>query len=57
MELSQGNTLYSYLKQIKMSFSFTKLESRRTEQVLSESADTSGREEDVGKGYRSMNIV
>jgi hypothetical protein len=40
-----------------MSFSFTKLESRRTEQVLSESADTSGREEDVGKGYRSMNIV
>jgi hypothetical protein len=35
--MSQGNSLYNYLKQIKMSFffSFTKLENRRAEQVLS----------------------
>jgi hypothetical protein len=36
MKISPGNSLYSYLKQTKMSFfSFTKLESRRAEQVLS----------------------
>jgi hypothetical protein len=37
MEISQGNTLCSYLKQTKnvIFFSFTKLENRRVEQVLS----------------------
>jgi hypothetical protein len=37
MEMSQGNTLCSHRKQTKMSFffSFTKLENRRVEQVLS----------------------
>jgi hypothetical protein len=34
MEMSQGNSFYSYLKKLSL-FSFTKLESRRTEQVLS----------------------
>jgi hypothetical protein len=36
MEMSQGNSLYSYLKQTKMSFfSVTKSKNRRAEQVLS----------------------
>jgi hypothetical protein len=34
MEMSQGNSLYSYLKQTKMSY-FTKSENRRAEQILS----------------------
>jgi diaminopimelate decarboxylase len=35
MEMSQGNSLHSYLKQTKMLFfSFTKLENQRVEQVL-----------------------
>jgi hypothetical protein len=35
MEISQGNSLYNYLTQTKMSFfSFTKSENRREEQVL-----------------------
>jgi hypothetical protein len=35
MNMSQGNSLGSYLKQTKMSFfSFTKLENRRAELVL-----------------------
>jgi hypothetical protein len=35
MEMSQGNSLYSYLKQIKLSvFFFTKSEKRRAEQVV-----------------------
>jgi hypothetical protein len=36
--MSQGNSLYSYLKQTKiiLFFSFTKSEIRRAEQVLSE---------------------
>jgi hypothetical protein len=36
MEMSQGNSLFSYLKQIEISFffSFTKSENRRAEQVL-----------------------
>jgi hypothetical protein len=33
MEMSQGNSLYSYLKQIEMSFcSFTKMENKKAEQ-------------------------
>jgi hypothetical protein len=45
MEMSQGNSLCSYLKQTKTSFffSFTKLENRRTEQVLSGEVVTSGK--------------
>jgi hypothetical protein len=36
MELPQGNSLCSYLKQTKMSFfSFAKSENKRAEQVLS----------------------
>jgi hypothetical protein len=38
MEMSQGNSLCSYLKRTKMSFTsffFTKLENRRAEQILS----------------------
>jgi hypothetical protein len=36
MEMSHGNSLHNYLKQIKMSlFSFRKSEDRRAEQVLS----------------------
>jgi hypothetical protein len=59
MEMSQGNFLCSYLKQTKMSFffSFTKLENRRAEQVLSREVGTSGRGLEVGKGWGRMNIV
>jgi hypothetical protein len=36
VEMSQGNSLYNYLNQAKMSFfSFTKSENRRVEQVPS----------------------
>jgi hypothetical protein len=35
MEVSQGNSLYSYLEQTKMSAFKIKLENRRVEQVLS----------------------
>jgi hypothetical protein len=37
VEMSQGNSLCNYLKQIRMSFffSFTQLEKRRAKQVLS----------------------
>jgi hypothetical protein len=34
MEMSQGNSLYSYCKQTKMSFFFTKTKNRKAEQVL-----------------------
>jgi hypothetical protein len=52
MEVPQGNSLCSYLKQTKMSFfcSFTKLENRGAEQVLLGVIGTSGREEEVRKG-------
>jgi hypothetical protein len=58
MEISQGNSLCSYLKQTKMSFfSFTKSENMRTEHVMSGGvAATSGREE-MGNGCERMNIV
>jgi hypothetical protein len=59
MEMIQGNSLCSYLKQIKMSFffSFTKLENRRVEQFLSGEAGTSVMGEKVEKGCKSENIV
>jgi hypothetical protein len=44
-------SLHSYLKQTKLSFSsFTKLENRRAEQVLSVRVDTSGRGRMWGEG-------
>jgi hypothetical protein len=58
MEMLEGNSLCSYLKQAKMLFFyFTKLENRRAQQVLSGGVGTSGREEEVEKGWRSMNMV
>jgi hypothetical protein len=49
MEMSQGNSMGSYLKQkCHFSLSFTKLENRRAEQVLSLEVGTRGREE-MGK--------
>jgi hypothetical protein len=41
MEMSQGTSLYSYLKH-KIFLSFTKSENRRVEQVLLEGAGTCG---------------
>jgi hypothetical protein len=35
MEMSQGNSLRSYLKQTKMSFLKIKMENRKVKQVLS----------------------
>jgi hypothetical protein len=50
MEMSQGNSLCSYLKQRKISFfSFIKSENRKIKQDLFGEIGTSGRGEDVGK--------
>jgi hypothetical protein len=50
MGMSQGNSLYSHLKQTKMLFfSFTKLENRRAKQVLP-MAWYQWEGEDIGKG-------
>jgi hypothetical protein len=59
MEISQGNSLYSYLKQKKSSFfSFIKWEKRRAEQILSwGEGGTNGRRENVGKWCKKVNIV
>jgi hypothetical protein len=59
IEMSQGNSLYSYLKETKMSFffSFTKLQNRRAEQALSWGWYQCGRVEDVGKGFTRVNMV
>jgi hypothetical protein len=56
MEMAQGNSLYSYLKQIKMlfHFSFTKQEGR-TGPVWG--FGTSGRGEVAGKVRRRVNMV
>jgi hypothetical protein len=54
MEMSQGNSLYSYLKQQK--YHFSKTEDRKVKQVLS-GVDTSGRGEDISKGCRRVNMV
>jgi hypothetical protein len=51
MEMSQGNSLYNYLKQPKMSFRFfTKTENRRKEQVLSGGLVPVGEERLWGEG-------
>jgi hypothetical protein len=60
MEISQGNSLCSYLKETKMSFffSFTKSENRRIEQVPAWMGGWYQWEgEDIRKGYRRVNIV
>jgi hypothetical protein len=60
MEMSQGNSLCSYLKQAKLSvffFPFTKSENRREEQVLPGGIGTSEREKEMGKGCGRVNIV
>jgi hypothetical protein len=56
--MSQGKSLYMYLKQAKVSFFFffTKMENRRAEQALFGGL-VPVRREDVGKGFRSVNIV
>jgi hypothetical protein len=56
--MSQGN-LYSYLKQIKMSFvfSFTKSEQEDRTGPAWEAVGNSGRQEEVGKGCRKVNMV
>jgi hypothetical protein len=52
MKMSQRNSLCSYLKQKKSSvFSFTKLENRREEWVLPGGIGSSGRREEMRKGY------
>jgi hypothetical protein len=57
MEMSQINSLYSYLKQTKMSFFFfTKLENRRVEQVLF-GGWFQWKVKDIETGYRRVNMV
>jgi hypothetical protein len=60
--MSQGNSLYSYLKKIKMAFLKMNLENRRTEKVQSGVGWGGGdwcqwEAEDVGKECRRMNMV
>jgi hypothetical protein len=57
MEMSQGNSLCSYLKQTKIEFFFTKSENRRVEQVLPRVVSTYGNGEQVGKWGGRVNIV
>jgi hypothetical protein len=57
MDMSQENTLYSYLKQTNMLFSFSKTENKKTKQALSGGVDTSGTGEDVGKRCKRVNVV
>jgi hypothetical protein len=58
MEMSQGNSLYSYLKQTKMSL-FFHLQNQRTGGQKSSSwgAGTSGKGEEGGKGHGRVNKV
>jgi hypothetical protein len=59
MEMSQGSSQYSYVKQTKMSFfSFIKLENRRAEQVLPlGQVGNSGRGEDTEEGEYGANTL
>jgi hypothetical protein len=57
--MSQRNSLYSYLKQTKISFFFL-LQDQRTggqNRRGSGGVGTIGRGEDVGKGHRTVNMV
>jgi hypothetical protein len=47
--MSQGNSLYSYLKQTKISFFFT-YKNKREKQVQSGGVDTNRRGQKIGKG-------
>jgi hypothetical protein len=55
MEMSQRNSLYSYLKQTKVFFFFLLLQNQRTGSVWG--AGISGKGEDVGKGEFSYDIL
>jgi hypothetical protein len=58
MEMSQGNSLYSYFKQTKMSLFFIyKIGEQEAEQVLTGVFGTSGRWEELEKGHGRVNIV
>jgi hypothetical protein len=56
-EMSQENSLYSYIKQTKRSFYFSFAEQEGRTGPVWWGADTSGRGEDVGKGCRRVNMV
>jgi hypothetical protein len=60
--MPQGNSLCSYLKQAKMSlfsFSFFLIQNQRTEEQNRSclGAGIGGKGEEVGKGYRRVNMV
>jgi hypothetical protein len=58
MEMSQGNSLYSYLKQTNTSFFFfyeIREQEDRTGPVWG--AGSSGKREDVGRGCKKENMV
>jgi hypothetical protein len=64
MEMSQGTSLFNYLKQAKMSFLFSifsKSDNRKEKQVLLGSGwgevEKSRSREDVGKGCKRVNMV
>jgi hypothetical protein len=58
MEMSQRNSSIAILnKQKYLFFSLTKSENKRSEQILSGEVGSSGRGEDVGKGYGRVNMV
>jgi hypothetical protein len=58
MEMSQEYYLYSYLKQTKMSFFFFhKIGEQEGEAGPVWVVGTSGRDEDVGRGCRRMDII
>jgi hypothetical protein len=56
MEISQGNSLYSYLKQTKFPFPYKNGE-HEVRICLVWMFVTNARGEDVGIGYRRMNMV
>jgi hypothetical protein len=55
--MSQGNSLYNYLKQTKMSFFAYKNEEQEGRIGPVWGVGTSGSVEDIRKGYRGVNIV
>jgi hypothetical protein len=55
MEMSQGNSLYSYRKQTKMSFFKKREQEGKTGSVWGVSI--SGRGDDIRKGCRRVNIL
>jgi hypothetical protein len=60
MDVPQGNSLCSYLKQAKCHFfflSFAKSENRRAEQVLRGRSWGGGMEEEVGEGCKRVNMM